>query len=93
MEDNVEWARHRFAEDLRVAAGITTPAILDAFERVPREKLVGPVPWRVGNRLVRKGEPEGGRCDHHICRPSVSRAGARSSPPPFRCCQAGEGKR
>jgi len=55
MEGPVERARHWFVEDLRVAAGITTPAILEAFARVPREQFVGPAPRRVGKRLMRMG--------------------------------------
>jgi protein-L-isoaspartate(D-aspartate) O-methyltransferase len=53
MKDDIEHARHWFAEDLRVAAGITTPSIMQAFARVAREKFVGPPPWRVGKRPMR----------------------------------------
>lgn len=55
MDGNVERARHWFAEDVRVAAGLTTPAIVGAFARVPREKFVGLAPWRLGKRLMRMG--------------------------------------
>lgn len=57
MEDNVERARLWFVEDLRGAAGIASPTILQAFARVPREKFAGPLPWRVGKRLMRLGGP------------------------------------
>ncbi|HLY04909.1 MAG TPA: methyltransferase domain-containing protein [Rhizomicrobium sp.] len=57
MDRDVERARHWFAEDLRVAAGITTAEILEAFARVPREQFVGPPPWRIGKRLMRMRGP------------------------------------
>lgn len=57
VDDELERAQHWFAEDLRVAAGITTPAIMEAFARVPRENFVGPAPWRIGKRLMRVGAP------------------------------------
>jgi len=53
MKTDLERAREWFAEDLRVAAGVTTDAIIDAFARVRREQFVGPGPWRVGTRLMR----------------------------------------
>jgi len=52
MENAVAQARHWFAEDLRVGAGITTDAIVTAFACVPRERFIGPPPWRVGTRFV-----------------------------------------
>lgn len=58
MASDIEQARRWFAEDLRLAAGTTSPAILDAFARVPREKFVGPGPWRVGTRMMRMGDPQ-----------------------------------
>lgn len=57
MEDKLAQARARFAEDLRVAAGVRTHAIIAAFARVPREAFVGPPPWRVGTRFTRLGGP------------------------------------
>jgi protein-L-isoaspartate(D-aspartate) O-methyltransferase len=38
-------ARHWFAEDLRVSCHLTSPAIVDAFGSVPRERFLGPGPW------------------------------------------------
>jgi hypothetical protein len=35
MRSDVEHAHQWFAEDLRVAAGVTTDTIIDAFARVP----------------------------------------------------------
>lgn len=51
MEETLEEARAWFAEDLRVAAGIRTEAVVNAFASVPREKFIGPPPWRVGLRV------------------------------------------
>jgi protein-L-isoaspartate(D-aspartate) O-methyltransferase len=48
-------ARAWYAEDLRVAAGLTNDAIVAAFARVPRETFIGPPPWRVGTRLTGTG--------------------------------------
>lgn len=46
----IEDARSWFAEDLRVSAGIKSAEVIAAFARVPREKFIGPPPWRVGMR-------------------------------------------
>jgi protein-L-isoaspartate(D-aspartate) O-methyltransferase len=54
MENDVARARYWFAEDLRVAAGITTDAIIAAFACVPRETFVGAPPWRVGTRIMQE---------------------------------------
>ncbi|HEY3776496.1 MAG TPA: methyltransferase domain-containing protein [Rhizomicrobium sp.] len=51
MTDTLEEARRWFAEDLRIAAGIDTHPVIDAFARVPRETFIGPPPWRVGTRV------------------------------------------
>jgi protein-L-isoaspartate(D-aspartate) O-methyltransferase len=62
MERTLEAARAWFAEDLRVAAGISSEAVVNAFARVPREKFIGPPPWRVGMRVGGMGaEPFGYR--------------------------------
>ncbi len=45
--DPVEAARHAFAEELRFTAHVRTPAVVAAFAAVPRERFVGPGPWRV----------------------------------------------
>ena len=42
-------ARRRFAEELRVVAHIHDRRVLDAFAAVPRERFVGPGPWRLLN--------------------------------------------
>lgn len=50
MTMTVADARAWYAEDLRVSAGIKSAEVISAFARVPREKFVGPPPWRVGMR-------------------------------------------
>ncbi|MGH7067338.1 MAG: protein-L-isoaspartate O-methyltransferase family protein [Acetobacteraceae bacterium] len=42
-------ARVAFAEELRVTAKLRSPAVIRAFATVPRERFVGPGPWRVRN--------------------------------------------
>ena len=40
-------ARRRYAEELAYAAHLTSPAVIGAFARVPRERYLGPGPWRI----------------------------------------------
>jgi protein-L-isoaspartate(D-aspartate) O-methyltransferase len=44
---SVEQARHWYAEELRFTARVSSPAVVDAFATVPRERFVGPGPWRI----------------------------------------------
>ena len=39
-------ARRWFAEDLRVIGHLLDERVIDAFATVPRERFVGPAPWR-----------------------------------------------
>ena len=39
--------RRRYAEELAYAAHLTSPALIRAFARVPRERYLGPGPWRI----------------------------------------------
>jgi protein-L-isoaspartate(D-aspartate) O-methyltransferase len=39
--------RRFYAEEIQLAAHLTSPALIDAFARVPREKFLGPGPWHV----------------------------------------------
>jgi protein-L-isoaspartate(D-aspartate) O-methyltransferase len=43
----VERARRWYAEELRFTAKVSSPAVIDAFAMVPRERFVGPGPWRI----------------------------------------------
>lgn len=46
-EDRLAAARRWFAEELRHTARLRSPAVVEAFARVPRERFAGPGPWRV----------------------------------------------
>jgi protein-L-isoaspartate(D-aspartate) O-methyltransferase len=39
--------RRFYAEEIRFAANINSPALVDAFARVPRERFLGPGPWQI----------------------------------------------
>lgn len=45
MADPVEFARCLYAEEICRLNGVSSPAILQAFATVPRERFVGPGPW------------------------------------------------
>jgi protein-L-isoaspartate(D-aspartate) O-methyltransferase len=44
-------ARMAFARELRFAAHVRSPAVVRAFATVPRERFVGPGPWRTRSPL------------------------------------------
>jgi protein-L-isoaspartate(D-aspartate) O-methyltransferase len=44
---SVEEVRRWYAEELRFTARVSSPAVIEAFATVPRERFVGPGPWRV----------------------------------------------
>lgn len=46
---SLEDRRRFYAEEIRFAANLHTPALAAAFARVPREKFLGPPPWRIGS--------------------------------------------
>lgn len=41
-------ARRFYAEEVRFSANIAAPALVEAFATVPRERFLGPGPWRCG---------------------------------------------
>jgi len=47
MDISLEATRNFYAEDLRFTARIASPALFAAFASVPRERFVGPGPWRI----------------------------------------------
>jgi protein-L-isoaspartate(D-aspartate) O-methyltransferase len=47
MSESLEAARRFYAEDLRFLARMSSTALFAAFATVPRERFVGPGPWRV----------------------------------------------
>jgi hypothetical protein len=38
-----------YAEEIRFSANVRSPSLVAAFERVPREKFLGPGPWRIAS--------------------------------------------
>jgi hypothetical protein len=49
----LHFVRRWFAEELRFAANLRSPAVVRAFATVPRERFVGPGPWRIRSRMSR----------------------------------------
>lgn len=47
MDISLEAARNFYAQDLRLLVRIASPALVRAFATVPRERFLGPGPWRV----------------------------------------------
>ncbi|MFZ0963284.1 MAG: methyltransferase domain-containing protein [Terriglobia bacterium] len=45
----LEDCRRFYADEVRLAANIGSPALIEAFARVPREKYLGPPPWQIGS--------------------------------------------
>jgi protein-L-isoaspartate(D-aspartate) O-methyltransferase len=50
MNTAIEAARQSYAEELRSLAHISSVALFAAFAKVPRERFVGPGPWRILGR-------------------------------------------
>lgn len=46
---NLPNARRQYAEEVRVAGHVLQQRVIDAFAAVPRERFVGPAPWRILN--------------------------------------------
>ena len=47
MAISVKTARRWYAEELRFTANVGSRAVIEAFATVPRERFVGPGPWRI----------------------------------------------
>jgi protein-L-isoaspartate(D-aspartate) O-methyltransferase len=47
MRSSIEEARQWYAEELRFTAKVSSRAVIDAFATVPRERFLGPGPWRI----------------------------------------------
>jgi protein-L-isoaspartate(D-aspartate) O-methyltransferase len=45
--------RRFYAEEIEQVASLSSPALVDAFARVPREKFLGPPPWQLASAEVR----------------------------------------
>src|SRR5690349_17789641 len=49
----IEDCRKFYAREVKFAASLTTPGLVEAFGRVPREKFLGPGPWQIGSAAAR----------------------------------------
>lgn len=49
----IEDYRRFYAEEISFAANLDSPALVEAFARVPREKFLGPGPWQIGSPEAR----------------------------------------
>lgn len=45
----IEECRGFYAQEVKFAAGVTTPGLVKAYACVPREKFLGPGPWQIGS--------------------------------------------
>jgi protein-L-isoaspartate(D-aspartate) O-methyltransferase len=53
MTLTIEDYRRFYADEIRFVANLNSPALIEAFARVPREKFIGPGPWQVGSAEAR----------------------------------------
>lgn len=49
----IEECRAFYAQEVRFAASVTTPGLVEAFAKVPREKFLGSGPWQIGSAVAR----------------------------------------
>lgn len=47
--------RQFYAEEIQLAANLTSPTLVAALARVPRERFLGPGPWQVGTHDMMTG--------------------------------------
>ena len=45
----IEECRDFYAREIKFAANLTTPGLVEAFAKVPRERFLGPGPWHIGS--------------------------------------------
>jgi hypothetical protein len=38
-----------YADEVRIVAGLNSPALVAAYARVPREKFMGSAPWKIAS--------------------------------------------
>jgi len=46
---NIEDCRRFYADEIRFTANVHSPALIEAFARVPREHFLGPGPWEIAS--------------------------------------------
>jgi protein-L-isoaspartate(D-aspartate) O-methyltransferase len=49
----LEDCRAFYSQEIRFAANLSTPGLVEAFASVPREKFLGPPPWLIGSAEAR----------------------------------------
>ncbi len=49
----LEDCRAFYSQEIRFAANLSTPGLVEAFGRIPREKFLGPPPWLIGSAEAR----------------------------------------
>ena len=49
----IEECRAFYAQEVRFAASLSTPGLVQAFAKVPRERFLGPGPWQIGSAEAR----------------------------------------
>jgi len=49
----LEDCRAFYAQEIRFSTNVTTPGLVEAFARLPREKFLGPPPWLLGAAQAR----------------------------------------
>jgi protein-L-isoaspartate(D-aspartate) O-methyltransferase len=49
----LEDCRAFYAQEIRFAATVATPGLVEAYARVPREKFLGPAPWQISSAEAR----------------------------------------
>jgi protein-L-isoaspartate(D-aspartate) O-methyltransferase len=49
----LEDCRAFYSQEIRFAANLSTPGLVEAFARVPRENFLGPSPWLIGSAEAR----------------------------------------
>ncbi len=45
----LEDCRRFYSEEIQLCANITSPALVEAFARIPRENFLGPGPWKIAS--------------------------------------------
>jgi protein-L-isoaspartate O-methyltransferase len=59
----LEDCRAFYAQEIRFSANLTTPGLVEAFARIPREKFLGPAPCISAQQKLAACRPlELGRC-------------------------------